>query len=491
VPLGGLAIIRTMASFARIGVLCVIAALLSARPGSAVAADGAASRPPTTAPAIAVDPADLLRRMASDDWKQRQAAERELVRLGEDALPAINAMLNGDGAAAAGGAKLDAETRARLQGARRQIAEDGALGATYVTLHLKDAAPAEAVAALAKASRGPLRTYPDNLFEHGQWPRITLDLDRVPLWDAMRQLCDRLGLAPNGWNDGLRLMPNNGEGDGQFDGPSSSDGPFLIVANEVHHNRSVRLVAAAGAAPVAARAGEDDFGVQFSAFAEPKLTVLSCSETVVIDEAVDDHGNSLRPEDEAPPIEEPGVFVTNRGTVWDLQAPLRYPAKNPGTKIARLRGSVSFTIQSAAETIEIPDPLRATAVTTRVVSGVTIEIQPLRKEQTVGGGEGKGYELKLSLTGGATIPGLGRPDAAQLTVQRGLRLLDDKGRALHTRSFGSSSTDGRRTEYRLVYVAGRDEDGEPVGEPTKLFWEIPTGTKQRKAKFELKDLPMP
>lgn len=469
----------------RIGSLCVAALLLLPLPVTA-AAESPATRPAASGPARTVDPADVLRRLASDDWKQRQAAERELVQLGEDALPAIDAMLKGTGPV--GSPRLDAETRARLEGARRQIAEARAMGTTYVTLHLKDAAPADAVAALAKAARGPLRTYPDNLFDHGQWPRVTLELDRVPFWDALRQLCDRLGLAPNGWNDGVRLMPNGGDGEGQFDGPSSTDGPFLIVANEVHHNRSVRL--AAGAA--AARAEEDDFGVQFAAFAEPKLTVLSCTETVVLDEAVDDRGNSLRPDEEAGPApEEPGVFVTNRGTVWDLQAPLRYPAKNPGTKIAKLRGSVTFTIQSAAETIEIDDPLRATAATTRAVNGVTIEIQPLRKEQGAGGGEGKGWELKLSLTGGVTIPGLGRPDAVQLTVQHGLRLLDDKGRALRTRSFGSTSTDGHRTDYRLVYIASRDEDGEPSGDPAKLVWEIPTGTKQRKAKFELKDLPMP
>jgi hypothetical protein len=467
----------------RIGSFCVVALFLTPW-AAAVDAPAAPSPSPATAPIAAVDAASVLRRLASDDWKQRQAAEKELVRLGDDALPAIDAMLKGNG-------KLDAETRARLEGARRQIEEDRALGGTYVTLHLKDAAPADAVAALAKVARGPLRTYPDNLFDHGQWPRVTMDIERAPFWDALRQLCDRVGLAPNGWNDGLRLMPNGGDGEGQFDGPASIDGPFLIVANEVHHNRSVRLAGGAGGA-VAARADEDDFGVQLAAFAEPKLTVLSCSETVILDEAVDDHGNSLRPEDAVPGvIEDVGVFVTNRGTVWDLQAPLRYPAKNPGTKIARLRGSVTFTIRSAAETIEIGDPLRATAATTRVVNGVTIEIQPLRKEQVPNGGEGKGYELKLSLTGGATIPGLGRPDAAQLTVQHGLRLLDDKGHAFHTRSFGSSSTDGRRTDYRLVYVGGRDEDGEPTGEPAKLVWEIPTGTKTRKAKFELKDLPMP
>ena len=114
-----------------------------------------------------MDVAEVLRRLASDDWKQRQAAERELVKLGEDAvLPAIDTMLKGSGPS-----KLDAETRGRLEAARRQIVEDRAMGGTSVTLHLKDAAPADAVAALAKASRGPLRTYPDNLFEHGQWPR--------------------------------------------------------------------------------------------------------------------------------------------------------------------------------------------------------------------------------------------------------------------------------------------------------------------------------
>ena len=38
--------------------------------------------------------ADVLRRFASDEWRVRQAAERELIGLGEDVLPAIDELLD-------------------------------------------------------------------------------------------------------------------------------------------------------------------------------------------------------------------------------------------------------------------------------------------------------------------------------------------------------------------------------------------------------------
>jgi hypothetical protein len=82
-------------------------------------------------------------------------------------LPAIDAMLKGNG-------KLDAGRPRVSKGARRQIRT--ARGGHSV--RLPRAAPADAVAALAKAARGRA-DLPRQPFEHGQWPRVTMDVERL------------------------------------------------------------------------------------------------------------------------------------------------------------------------------------------------------------------------------------------------------------------------------------------------------------------------
>lgn len=450
----------------RFALMILIACL--AAPG--VRADDAESDP-SNAHGQAVSPAAekvdaeaLLKQLSSDDWKDRRAAEKTLVDLGDEGEAMIHGLLK---------KAADAESRSRLEAALQQIEEDRRSGTSFITMHLKDAAPHEVLAELERQARAGIRTYPDNLFEHGNWPKVSIDLDRVPFWDAVRQIAQQLGLTLNPWNEGMRLMRGGGGGGGQMDGPSVTEGPFLIIANSISRNQTVQLGQGADV--------QDDFGVRLSALVEPKITVLHCSSVVDVDEAIDDNGNNLAPEGLGPGRQYSG----GSGGIWSLYARLRYPEKNPGKQIARLRGSVTFSVQSGSQVVEIPEILTAPQAV-HVVEGVAVQFNGMKKKD---GDDAGDYELTLSITqdvlrGHAWVQ-------LQRSIQSRLKVLDAKGKPLDQRGFGSQGNN-ERIDFNLHFVRSRDpETGNPGGEPAKLVWEVPTKITERKVSFEFTDLPMP
>ncbi|MDB5298931.1 MAG: hypothetical protein JWO87_594, partial [Phycisphaerales bacterium] len=101
-------------------------------PATQAAATQAASRP-----YINLD--DLLKRLSSDAWQQRQRAQDELVRMGDEARPVVKDLL---------ARTTDTEVRTRLEAAVAQIDENRISGPSFITMHFKDADPREVFAEL-------------------------------------------------------------------------------------------------------------------------------------------------------------------------------------------------------------------------------------------------------------------------------------------------------------------------------------------------------
>src|SRR5438067_8048395 len=124
---------------------------------------------------------DWLQRLAVAGWHERQKAVDDLVRLGPDAEPLLQDLLRRDPAA---------EARKNVERAIGQIQYNRLLGPSRITLHLKDAAPREAFAELSRQCFAPLPTSPEGLWDEGQWPKVTLDVDGRPFWQAIRELSE-------------------------------------------------------------------------------------------------------------------------------------------------------------------------------------------------------------------------------------------------------------------------------------------------------------
>lgn len=444
-----------------------VAFLAPSGPRPAPAAPPAETAPPTR-PADGPRPGDLLRDLSSDDWRMRQRAERELVGMGDAAGPLIDELLR-----TAGGA----EARARLEGARARIAENRVAGPSMVTLRLTDASPAELFAELSRQARAELKLYPSNLFEHGRWPRVSIDVKGKPFWEVMRELGPRLGVRVGGHTGELRLMSAGGgagpAGDFLASPFAHVSGPVLFVPGQLTRTQVVDLTGPP--------AHSGAFQLSMTAVAEPKLVVLQADGAVRLDEAVDDRGNSLLAEGVAPPA---GPLNTG-GRVFPITCRLKYPDRNPGRTIARLRGTMRFVIQTKSERLEIADVLASkevhwTAGDARVVvHGMTRGPD--------------GYELQLGIGSAQPAPvGAGRGAGWQLhqSMQNRLRLLDANDQPVERRGYSSRNADDR-TEFTLQFSEATHPHGRRAAEPLKLVWEVPTETREVAVPFEFKDLPMP
>ena len=419
----------------------------------------------------------LLPGLATRDSTKRQQAEDELVELGEPAKAVIERVLESPEAD-------NVEVRTRLESAILRIDADRLTGPSYVTLRLKDAKPADAFSELSKQGSAEVRTFPDDLWQQGEWPAITLDLRRQPFWAAAQELADKTGVGFQAWNDGLRLV----RGPGQIGGPSVVSGPFLVVATQVSRAQTIVLgkdggPAAGGVAarPPLVRARSNEFGVLLLVMPEPKLSVVRAATGVRLERAEDDRGNDL-----IPPVGAGGQsYAGGMGGAWSVFARLNYPAANAGQRIVKLAGSATFVVQTKSEQIEIPTPLKLKDAF-RLVGGSRVTFQEMTQS-------GDRFELKVTLTPDGNAAGGGGADGmASLlqSVQTRLRILDAAGEPLDRRGM-SSQGNGRETKITLHFAPRGGPNAAGEGDPTRLVWDVPTETKDVEVPFEFADLPMP
>lgn len=416
-----------------------------------------ATEPATAPAAMNFPPADeVLKQLASDDRRERRKAQDLLVHGGEDGRPFVLELIR---------QATTPEARKNAEAALAQIDQNRLVGPSYITLHVKDAAPRDVFAELSKQCHAPLLTYPDNLWDQGPWQKLTLDVDRQPFWEVMPQICQKIGVDFRPFQFGMRLMRTGGM---QMQGMLQIQGPFLIVANQITRTQTRHL----GGANVA----QSQFGLNLTVYAEPKITVLRTAGNVKIDEATDDHGNSLiAPENAARNFW--GGYAGVGG--WALYAPMRYPDKNPGTRIVKFKGSTTFIIQTKMQTLELQNVL-ALHETTRTVNGVQLTFKELKKQGDV-------YQLQVRLG----QPSFGGAEWQQLVdgLQNRLQLQDAEGRPFDHRGMSSSGTNDS-LDMTLDFARSPRPDGKTQGEASKLVWEIPLETKEVNVPIEFHDLPL-
>jgi hypothetical protein len=213
--------------------------------------------------------------------------------------------------------------------------------------------------------------------------------------------------------------------------------------------------------------------MSFSVMAEPRVYVYRAASSPDLAEAVDDKGNDL-----LPPKTSQNGYYGRQGNFWSMNAQLKYP-ENPGTRIARIRGTIDYLLRMKYETLEIPDILTAKNVI-RTVGPFTltmVEVKPV----------GDQFEMNVKLTTTA-------PDATNQLHQylQEFQLLDARGNAMSHQSSGSSGgADKLEGNVRFGRNGRPTKDNQPIGEPTKLVWEVATETRPMRASFEFTDLMMP
>ena len=446
--------------------VCVALVTLPAGAQAARPADGPAdthapnTRPADSRPAdtqasgeatqLSADLGSLTRQLSNPDWHQRRAAREALVRLGDDAKPALEALVQ---------TAPEEETRHQAQEALGQIEENRTLGPSYITLHVKNARPEEVFAEISRQCHATMAPYPDNLWSQGNFPPLSMDVERQPFWEVVPKICQRLGVDFRQYQTGLRLMRT---GMNAFAGIGEVDGAFLVIADRITYTRT-RLLGAG-------RGENDTFSMNLTLYPEPKVTLLRGITNLKLIEAVDDHGNSMLPATDARSVSSGGFGAG----AAQLFAPLKYPRHNPGTKIARFRASANFNVQTRSRQIQIADLMR---VKNYHVTLPNMEITV--KEMIQKEGE---YELKLGISSSPTAP----PDFGSIyaQLQSNLRILDGRGAELPRRGINSNpGPDG--TEINVLFGVSV-----PGHTPEKLLWEVPVESRQITVPIHFTDIPL-
>ncbi|HEV8292484.1 MAG TPA: hypothetical protein VGP94_11195, partial [Tepidisphaeraceae bacterium] len=212
-----------------------------------------------------------------------------------------------------------------------------AMEAGKVSIHLNNVHPKAVFSELANQVGANFRPSPAGLWEGKEWPAVSIDLQDVSFWKALRTISEKTGLYIQRGAVERNYFVVNEPGSGKLwtTYPTSENGPFLFTLQSLDRLHRSDLVAGEISRQV---------NVRMILYTEPKLRVLKVAQQTNVIEAVDELGNKLSP---AP---NPGTQAM--GGTWWLTGRIALP-ENVGERIARVRGFARLTVQTRSEVAEI------------------------------------------------------------------------------------------------------------------------------------------
>ena len=401
---------------------------------------------------------EAVGRLSSDDWKMREAAQEELVRLGDDALPRLrNALKNSH----------DPEALPRMNAALTSIERNSFQLPTRVSLHFHGAKPQAVFDALSAQSGIKLGVWPEMMWQQINAKPVNVDLDGVTYWTAMRAVCGQTGVMLVQMGE---RYPQIQRGDANWAAaPCVEYGPFLVVATDVCKSQAIAL-----SKPKNVNRG---FGLTVVIFPELKVRVNQRGYNLKIESAVDENGVSLGAMDS-------GSEIMNRASG---QFPFQYsvafdPARATGKRIANLKGSARIQIISRVGRIVFEDPLNKPNVT-QTVEGRRVTLNSFKKRSDgLYAAEVTQFRDKLDKQ---------LWDAGcQMNLAETIHFIDAAGE--HALWNPSSSYDGQQFHSLLSIHADAKGGSEPAkGQVPRLEWEFIAETRDVSIPFELHDIPIP
>ena len=419
---------------------CLAIVLYSA---TALAADVPAA-PPSTQPAtaVAIPTADeILKQLGDGDWHARRRAMDQIVSLGSDVIPVLNELQQRN---------LEGEVRKNVELIVQRIQENREMGPTLLTLHVKNAAPAQVFAEIERQCAAPIPTWPEKLWQQPGWQTLSLDIDRRPFWGVIDELSKKLQV------EYLAADPQElkiARDSGRTPGGKMVSGAFLVTADVLTFRNWMN--------------------VELSVYGEPKICITKAI-GFKLERADDDHGNPLLPQTTR-------RAFGRRFRTGSRQLPL--PFQRPPdevSQIAHLQGSMRIAIQTASATWKVSDPL-SMSPQTRTVDAMPVTMESFGPTRT-----GDGYELVLSVPSGWSSKG--SQDELLDLVRKRLQVLDGDG---HRLSLGNVDPRAANDTTELTAdFTEFDESGGKTGAPSKIVWDIPVETREMSIPFDFRDLPI-
>jgi hypothetical protein len=393
----------------------------------------------------------------------REKAQDRLADLGLAAEPRLRELLR---------SPIDSQSRLGVQRVLERMAAERRLGPTLVSIHVRQAAPRDVFAELARQGQVPIAPLRDNLWAQREWPPVTMDVTDRPFWEVVRRVCVAEGmraLYAGGEEEPGRIVLS-ADVTAEMDKPAVSSeelvksaggtsGSFLILASGAYRKGPM---------------GTDGFAdveLRLTFFADPKWRILDHPDETVLKDLRDDKGRPL-------PAPEPMKMQAYRpdSPIWVMHTVLtRFPAD--ATRLGELKGSFRIALLEQSPRIEIDD-VRSVRNVVRRVGRQTVQLHEVIQTD-------KTCNVRLTLTRN----GLSPQDWRQAREVQGIELLDAKGRGL-VRGQMEPTDDGEQVTYSLNFISPGDPAADPSSLPAKLVCRIPLEPRTVTIPFAMHDLPL-
>lgn len=352
------------------------------------------------AQSLGFDSNDLVKRLGSPSYAEREAALNSLERLGGEALPALQAAEGNN----------DPEVRERAALLRAKIEAKVLTRPTLVTLELKDRPLDEILAAISK--RGLNRLDWLSTSREVRLRSLTLrEPEPVPFWTAIDRFCESAALhyVPATRSKSVAIKEPQFRlflSPGVESHYRSDDGPLRMELTSVYERRNIHLTpysreelnGDSGVDPPPFY-GENHAGVAIGLrlLVEPRLLIQRYGDAIIT-EAVDDRGQSLLREGE-PQIHSWGIssHIPAQACISELVMRLQSPAR-PVRMIKRLRFKMPVEVVARG-----PKPLTlrlaGDEAKTARVGYTTVQVENPRQKDSL-----RVRHLELTLTSEERVP---------------------------------------------------------------------------------------
>jgi hypothetical protein len=411
-------------------------------PGARVPASAPAA-PPTAAEAPATIPAEDLARwqptvtkLASEDFAERQAAQKELDKARMRDRPTLKALAE---------AATDAEVKARLLKRYEDIEEEAATNPPPISIDVKDAPLSTVVDALNKEMGVHFNSYNNG---NGLYTLKAVD---EPFWDVFMKLSQQSELMIQPYQ-GLQIMQSR---PGIHVGLRS--GSFLFIPQTVNYQQSVDLQRDAGQ-----QVQPPTLSFTWAVAVDPRIKVASYSPDSLVS-VVDDTGTEMLKQRFNGGINR---TMISRGQMMFSQS-VALESTNNAKKIASAKGVLHLTVVTAEQKIEIAD-MEKQGRTPITIAGRTLTVTRFQVQNG-----SVSMDATLSQT-----PAANRVNGADPLANSGvgLTLIDHEDRTVYTTTIMGGFGGGFGGQYKT---------------PIRAVITVPLKVKAVEIPFEFKDLPLP
>ncbi len=394
----------------------------------------------------------LTRQLNSPLLASREDAQQKLIALGPGVLEFLPVPTE----------RTSAEEKQRLGQIRDKLQRaqaEASMKATLVTLQ-GEMKLSEVLAALQKQTGNTVVDQREQLDQQGGDPKIKVDFQQLPFWQALDQLMDQTGLTvyPYIEQDAVGFQ-NRPEGDlPRTKRPVSYSGAFRLEGMELLAKRNLR--------------NSEDRRLQLMVEVawEPRLDPITIQQRLSDIKAIDDAGNAVELED-SQSVLEPQILPGDLTT--EMLIPLKLPER--GVKeIASLKGKLTAMVPGRVETFRFAD-LAGRGVEQRK-AGVAVILDQVRRNNEI-------WEIRV----------LVRFDKAAGALESHRGWVFNNEAYLETKDGQRINFDGfettRQTEQDVGMAYYFDLEKGPQG--LTFVYKTPSVVTLLPVEYEIKNLPLP